>query len=87
MYAKIEKGLKIAALVSVIFASWALGLNQWASFVSAGKAGAVQQAEAACLEFGAIHAKIIEDTVYCYKTGMMGEVIEPLEKLQELYSK
>ena len=82
---KFESILRIAAIVGVLIAGWAVGINQIAHIVQ--NVHNVQEinATAACVEFGAPHATIVEGVTYCYKVFQGSEIMIPLEILQEQY--
>ncbi len=84
MMRKLERILRVVALVGAIFGFWALGLNQLSQFVENGKQDnlAYVEALAGCIEYKAPHVIFVGDTPYCYMTYNGTDIIAPLEKLQ-----
>lgn len=94
---KLERVLRVTLLVFGIFSFIGLGLNQWASFINAGKEVKILAAmedkltqpddfgqEAAvldCMIYGTIHAVVVDGKTYCYK--FQGEIVASLEYLKE----
>ncbi len=86
MSKKIENVLRIVAILGIILAAWAIGINQVANILENAHSAQVRSAEAACVEYGAPHAVVADGVTYCYKIYVGTEQMIPLEKLQELYS-
>ena len=82
---KVENILRIAAILGVLIAGWAIGINQIANIVENARNVQEINATAACVEFDAPHAIIVEGVTYCYKTFQGSEIVIPLEILQEQY--
>jgi len=82
---KLERILRVAALVSSLFAFWALGLNQLSTWYRASQINQVVYNEAlmGCIKHGAPIVLFVNDEPYCSMTYQGTDFIAPLQKLNE----
>lgn len=83
---KFEQAIRIIAILGVLVASWAFGMNQIAHMWENGQETLERQALAQCVEFNAPHAVIVDGVAYCYVTYQGNEMIETVENLEKLFN-
>lgn len=83
---KLERVIRIIAILGILFAAWGLAINQVANLLDSGHETLLRQAEAECALYQAPHAVIGEDgEAYCYAIWQGSETMIPLEALRGWY--
>lgn len=82
---KLERFLRIVVLVLAAYGFWALGLNQFSSWLRVSREDKVAYNEAllGCFRFGASEVIFIDDVPYCHMIYKGTDFVAPLEELQK----
>jgi len=86
MSKKIENVLRIVAILGIIIAAWAIGINQVVGMLESANTVQERDALARCAEYGVPHALVADGVPYCYMIYQGEEKMIPLETLEEFYN-